>query len=398
MVSMSTLTRGKRRFIDRVAASPSMRGIRTSMSTRSGRSRRHSSSASCPSAASPTILRSGSPESMTLMPDLTKSWSSTITSRAGPPPPSGLLSGTPTSQGTLLETDGNPSLIRVVPRQRDLGYYQRADAGSALNLKPAIEERYPFLHAAEPHPLARSPAAGRRGIETLAPVPDAESHTSLQSVEGHAHPPSVRVPADVGQRLLCYPEERRLDSVREPLVVCHVALETHFPVVPTQPICFQAERGCKPEVVEGRGPQVGDDPARLPHRPLDQFQSLGQYALAFLGGRGVETCKALEMLVGCGGYLRETVMHLVGDAPALFFLCAEELPDEIGQPPLAFGELSVEPGVLQRACGLGCQAAQYLHRVVLREGLGSVGLQHTSDPPFHSQGQVEPNEIFDQIG
>ena len=45
--------------ISRVAAMPSTRGIRTSMSTTSGRCRRTSSTASRPSAASPTTSRSG---------------------------------------------------------------------------------------------------------------------------------------------------------------------------------------------------------------------------------------------------------------------------------------------------------------------------------------------------
>src|SRR5262245_29260485 len=67
--------------ITSVASSPSISGIRMSMSTTSGRSRRTSSTASCPFAASPTTSMSSHERSSTTKPLRTSAWSSATATR-----------------------------------------------------------------------------------------------------------------------------------------------------------------------------------------------------------------------------------------------------------------------------------------------------------------------------
>ena len=70
--------------------------------------------------------------------------------------------------------------------------------------------------------------------------------------------------------------------------------------------------------------------------------------------------ECLQELVGTCGRLCETVVHLVRDFAALLFLGRYELPDQVLQPVLTLGQLSVEPRVLQGACTLVCEADQGL--------------------------------------
>jgi hypothetical protein len=70
-----------------VAVSPSMPGIRTSISTTSGLTRSARASAAAPSAASPTTHRSGSASTMAAKPARTTGWSSTTITRMTTVPP-----------------------------------------------------------------------------------------------------------------------------------------------------------------------------------------------------------------------------------------------------------------------------------------------------------------------
>jgi hypothetical protein len=84
MVTIKTLTKGYLCLTSRVAASPSISGIRTSINSKSGCSREHSRRASRPLAASPTTSISGSSRSMSLRPSRARSWSSIMASRVLP--------------------------------------------------------------------------------------------------------------------------------------------------------------------------------------------------------------------------------------------------------------------------------------------------------------------------
>ena len=71
MVRITTLGNGPVATIRRVASSPSMSGIWTSISTMSGLRQRTSSTAAAPSAASPTTSMSGSASRMRRIPERT---------------------------------------------------------------------------------------------------------------------------------------------------------------------------------------------------------------------------------------------------------------------------------------------------------------------------------------
>ena len=78
MVRISTRVAGWAAAIRRVASMPSRTGIRMSISTTSGRVRRASATASCPSLASPTTAVSGSFSRILRSPTRTSAWSSAI--------------------------------------------------------------------------------------------------------------------------------------------------------------------------------------------------------------------------------------------------------------------------------------------------------------------------------
>ena len=52
--------------------------------------------------------------------------------------------------------------------------------------------------------------------------------------------------------------------------------------------------------------------------------------------------ESLQELVGTCDRLRETVVHLVRDLSVLLFLGRYKFPDQVLQPVLAFGQLSVD--------------------------------------------------------
>ncbi len=75
--------------------------------------------------------------------------------------------------------------------------------------------------------------------------------------------------------------------------------------------------------------------------------------------------EGLQVLMGRRRDLRQTVVYLVGDAPALLLLGDQDLADQLLQLLLAFRQLPVEPGVLQGARRLVGQALQDLDVVLL---------------------------------
>src|SRR5829696_2259633 len=183
MVTITTLVRGSSSFMAWVAASPSIFGILTSMRTRSGRRRRHCSSASCPSAASPTTSRSCSPASMLLMPERRRAWSSAMIRRAGFVP---------------------SSITIFLSRVRERHSYD--DKGScpltAQDLERAAEQRDPLLHACDTDPLSRTTSANHLGpAEALSVIPHPQTNLPSQAPEAQVHACSISVLAHVRQRL-----------------------------------------------------------------------------------------------------------------------------------------------------------------------------------------------------
>src|SRR5919112_328899 len=253
MVTTKTIVLGWLCLISRVAESPSIPGMRTSIRMRSGRKREHASTASRPSSASPTTSRPSSRASMPLKPWRTRPWSSAITMRAGPDRPSVRFS---------LPLIAAPSHIALT-RQRDLRHHRRACPGFARDLKAAPEQRDPLLHAGEADPLSRLglslPAVGG---EPAPPVADLEAKRLAASPERDAHLLRLRVLAHVRQGLLGDPEEGCLHHFWQALS-SQVFLEGRPKPLLGEPLHLQAERSRQPEVVEHRGTQVGDHSACL---------------------------------------------------------------------------------------------------------------------------------------
>ena len=138
--------------IRRVASSPSMRGIRTSIRTTSGRWRRASSTASPPSAASPTTSMSGC----------------AVEQRAEPRAHERLVVG---------EQDADHA-ARPRRRERQRRLHAPAAAGRRPGRQHAAERRGPLAHPA--HPGARAVvgrrAACRRRSTTIVTVVAARAH------------------------------------------------------------------------------------------------------------------------------------------------------------------------------------------------------------------------------
>ena len=93
--------------IRRVASTPSIPGIRMSIRTTSGRSLETSSTAACPSAASPTTSMSSADRSRTANPPRTRAWSSAIATRI-------------TSSECAPRSGGNSSLEAVAEQLKQL--------------------------------------------------------------------------------------------------------------------------------------------------------------------------------------------------------------------------------------------------------------------------------------
>jgi hypothetical protein len=91
----------------RVASMPSQRGMRTSISTTSARSRRATATASSPSPASPTTSRSDWASTIMAKPLRTSSWSSATTTRIGAP--IGPRIGPPASPPVTTPAGGSPA-------------------------------------------------------------------------------------------------------------------------------------------------------------------------------------------------------------------------------------------------------------------------------------------------
>src|SRR5215210_335803 len=198
MVTIMTMIFGNFCLIRRVAASPSIPGIRTSISTMSGRKWEQRVSASCPLAASPTTSISGSSASMSWSPSRARRWSSTMATRANLRPSSGGISA-------------SMSILLCSSRQRKHGDHGSSGARLAVDLEPAAEYAGPFTHPGQPYPLSRSTGGDRHGrIKPLAEIPNLKVDLVSLAPQFDTYPLSMRVLAHVRQRLLRDAEEGNL--------------------------------------------------------------------------------------------------------------------------------------------------------------------------------------------
>src|SRR5215204_5449354 len=368
MVTIRMPISGRSTLISRVASRPSIPGMRTSMRIRSGTSERPSSTASRPSLASPTISRSGSRLRSPRSPRRTRSWSSAIRSRFR-----------------------SPLLFSI----EILGHH---DAGAADDAELPAEQGDPLAHPGQADPLAGA-AAAAPGHEAPPVVPylqpDPATPVGSQRggrtfLEGEIHALGARVLADVVERLLHDPEDGGLGRGGKPFVV-EAVLVVYAPPVGPQGVEVEPYRAPQAEVVQRRGPQVRDDPARLADGLAHQLGDVLEVIAAFLGGRRVVVCKSLQVLMSRRRDLRQAVVHLVGYSAALLLLGDQYLADQLLQPLLAFGQLPVEPGVLQGARRLVRQALQDLDVVLLGQLLGAVHLQNADRALSNLERQAQPD-------
>src|SRR5215208_506718 len=201
MVTIRMLASGCPCLIIRVAASPSILGIRTSIRTRSGCKREHISTASRPSSAAPTTSKPSSRANMTRKPCRTRPWSSAMTIRTGV---------------VLRRGCFSPFVITRSFRvglmwQRNLRYHHRADSWFAVDLEVTLEHGDPLAHAGEADLLTWvSPVRSVVRHETLPPVADLEANLVSAALKRDVRPVRSRVPTYVRYRLLSNAKERRL--------------------------------------------------------------------------------------------------------------------------------------------------------------------------------------------
>src|ERR687893_178166 len=148
MVTIITLVWGISALMRLVASSPSMTGILTSMSTRSGASSRQAWRACRPLWASATTSRPSSPERMVLRPYLTRAWSSAIRRRAV----------CDRAAASLFPIPLPP--LTVYLDQRYLRHHFGAFSGLTVHFQVAAQQGHPLTHARETQALAGSLPVG----------------------------------------------------------------------------------------------------------------------------------------------------------------------------------------------------------------------------------------------
>src|SRR5215218_425212 len=283
--------------------------------------------------------------------------------------------------------------LTVYLDRRYLRHYFCTFSRSTVDFQVAAEQRHPLTHAGKTQTLARpSPVGDLLRIEARPPIPHLQANRVVQAPECDPHPGGGSMLVDVGEGLLRDPEKRCLDLGRQALV-SQPFLVVDLGALVDDLLDLQADGGRQPEIVECGRPEIGYDVPRLTDRLLHQLESPSEVFASFVGGGWVLPGECLQELVGTCGRLCETVMHLVSDLSALLFLGRYELPDQVLQPVLTLGQLSVESRVLQGACTLVCEADQGLLILPLHKGFRAVGFEHTDEPVPHQQREVQAHEL-----
>src|SRR5215212_1992779 len=263
----------------------------------------------------------------------------------------------------------------------------------AVDFQVAAKQCHPLTHAGETQTLARPASVGDPlRVEAWPPITHLQANRVVQTLECDPHPGGRSMLVDVGEGLLCDPEERCLDFGRQTLV-SQGFLVVDLGALSADLLDLQANGGRQSEIVERGRPEVGYDIPGLADRLLHQLQNPREVFAALLGVRWVLPGESLQELVGSCGRLRETVVHLVRDFSALLFLGRYELPEQVLQAVLTLGQLSVEPRVLQGTCTLVREADQGLLILPLHKGFRSVGFEHTYEPAPHQQWEVQAHEL-----
>src|SRR5215213_11334241 len=267
--------------------------------------------------------------------------------------------------------------------QAYLRHHLGAFSRPAVNFQGAAQQCHPLTHAGETQTLARStPVGDPLRVEARPPIPHLQTNRVVQAPECDPYTGGGSMLVDVGESLLCDPEKRRLDLGRQTLV-SQGFLVVDLGAFATDLLDLQADGGAETEIVERGWPKICYDVSGLSDRLLHPLQDTLEVLAALFGVGRVLPGESLQELVGPCGRLREAVVHLVGYLAAFLFLGRYELPEQILQPVLSFGQLRVEPRVLQGAGTLVCEADQGLLVLPLYEGFRAVGLEHADEPAPH---------------
>src|SRR6266545_255201 len=181
------LARDRPPTISAVAARPSSTGMRTSITTTSGDSWAHSSTAARPSPARPTTSMSGAADSSVAKPSRIITWSSTTSTR--------MVTSVPYAVGRLVPA--SPVAAPAEGRRSGSGGAGRVAVGQVGDDREAALVRSGRQHAAEhrhplPHPDQPMPGAGLGHQRWVATVVG----------HGHAYPRAWCIPRRVTQCLL----------------------------------------------------------------------------------------------------------------------------------------------------------------------------------------------------
>src|SRR5918995_4231426 len=278
--------------------------------------------------------------------------------------------------------------LTVYLARRYLRHHFCTFSRTATDFQVAAQQRHPLTHTGETQTLAGpTPVGDLLRVEAGSPIPYLQANRVVQAPECDPHPGGGSMLLDVGEGFLCDPEKRCLDLGRQAFVAQRL-LVVDLGALVADLLDLQADGGRQPEIVERGRPQICYHVPGLTDRLLPQLQGPGEVFAALVGSGWMLPGECLQELVGTCGRLRETVVHLVRDLSALLFLGRYELPDQVLQPVLTLGQLSVEPRVLQGACTLVREADQSLLILPLHKGLWSVGFEYADEPAPHQQWEV----------
>src|SRR5215204_5914423 len=182
--------------------------------------------------------------------------------------------------------------------QRNLHLYQGPASRLAADLEGTAEHGCPLPHAGEPDSFAPSaPAHFLVRSEAEPPISNTKPYRSPTPIP-HALEHDVRllglgVLAHVCQRFLGNPEQGGLYRSRETFFAQR-SFVTHFdPFTGTNRLYPMAQRGRKPEVVEGGGPEIVYDAPGLFDRLLEAIYRLVELFGCLDGGLGIHVGEVL---------------------------------------------------------------------------------------------------------
>ena len=290
----------------RSAAIPSSRGIRMSIRTTSGRTRRTRSSAARPSSASPTSSRSSSELIKVRSPIRTSGWSSTTTTGSG---------------------------RRVAPAGSVTGDRRRGptSGSSARSTRPPTRARPSVTVPPSEAARSRMPRIPLPSSSRAAPGPS--SLTSTTSASGPAGDPDGRpgvagVPDDVRQALLHDPERRLVHRGGQRLAARRARGRRRSAgrpraAPPTRSSSRSRPGGRRPRLARRvpehpqRRPQLGQ---RVPARAPDRLERRAHLRRDRLPGRPL-LVEHVQRDAGLHGHHRQAVaddvVHLAGDPQPL---------------------------------------------------------------------------------